>query len=62
MTAVPLMRTAVFLLVSGALALGAARMKGGLFSAAFSVKGEVISGKYHEFLRWRNNRWLRRDW
>ena len=36
------MGTAVFLLALEALALRAERVKGGLFSAAFSVKGEVF--------------------
>lgn len=36
------MGTAVFLLVLDALALRAAGVKGGLFSAAFSVKEEVF--------------------
>ena len=39
------MGTAVFLLVLDALALRAARVKGGLFSAAFDVKGEVFLEK-----------------
>ena len=39
------MGTAVFLLVLDALALRAAGVKGGFFSAAFGVKGEIVFNK-----------------
>jgi hypothetical protein len=41
--------TAVFLLVLGALALRAVRLKGGLFIAALNVKGEEILKKDCDF-------------